>query len=59
MCFLKNIVEQNTEPILLDSSKRFTVENIGERNLQLFQGKDFVKTLQERVNSSLNVNVLF
>lgn len=57
--FFEEIVEQNTEPILLDSSKRFTVENIGERNLQLFQGKDFVKTLQERVNSSLNVNVLF
>lgn len=39
--------------------KRFTVESIADRNLNFFQGKDYVETLRKKVSDNLTVKVLF
>lgn len=50
---------QTSESIQNDAVKSFTIENIAERNLPFFEGKNFIETLKERVNQNLNVKVLF
>jgi hypothetical protein len=50
---------QITEQTQNDAVKKFTVESIAQRNLPIFEGKNFIETLREKVTQNLNVKVLF
>ena len=42
-----------------DAVKKFTVESIAQRNLPIFEGKNFIETLKSKVTENLTAKVLF
>ncbi len=66
---IQKSVQQSPQPRVLqiqtqestqnDAVKKFTVESIAQRNLPIFEGKDYIETLKEKVTQNLSVKVLF
>jgi hypothetical protein len=48
-----NESNQNTTP------KKFTIDGIAQRNLEIFNGKPYIETLKSKVDKNLTVSVLF